>query len=477
MVMLLFLVYQAKGQVNYVYRESEAMDTLALGAGDLALLGFNVNTNDGNGTDEISFVSFKDISPGMYIDITDNAFQKCGTKNGWGISEGWIRITRTHATLNAGNVITLRVTHGTATVVAPDTNWNAIKPQPSGQGLFELNPQGEQIFFFSGGIVGGPGWATPASDEGTYTLGKMLFGFNSLGNVWKPVCGSAAAGGTQNSDKPLQFDCFLAWPAIHADFDKYTGSRSAATANAWMLRITNPVNWTGYADNSKYNSTSANNPNYRDSMGVGRGFQLSVLSARVDAEQVSLSNLACSDPLPIALFNFTTASNGKTVEVNWSTFSEVNSDYFLLERSQNGKQFEQGIKIKGGGNSNELLHYHQTDELPFMGTSYYRLSQVDYDGQERELGISVVKVHELPSPLNINYLFVDQNNRLLSIALTQPDQVKLELELIDLLGRVLYHTRVDCSVPFTMSTATIPPGIYTMRINNDREVLTRKLRL
>ncbi len=223
--------------------------TVGIAPGDLAILAFN--TDIGSGVDEISFVCFVPIPVGTTIDITDNAYQKCGTTNGWGISEGWIRLVRTTSDLPAGEIITVRVTLGTPSMVSPDLNWSVSKPQPSGQGNFDMNAFGEQIFFMSGGNVGGPGSTTATSDAGTYS-GYFLYGFNTKSNVWTPVCANAAGGGTQNSDKPINFDCFLAWPTSQADMNKYTGLLTPTSQRDWIDRIGNSSNWTGYPDDASY---------------------------------------------------------------------------------------------------------------------------------------------------------------------------------------------------------------------------------
>ena len=221
--------------------------------GDIAILAFN--TALASGDDEISFITFVDITVGTRIDITDNAFQKCGTTNGWGISEGWIRLERTGGTLTKGTIVTVNVTTaGVASVVSPDpSSWTCSKPQPTSQGTFNMNNTGEQIFFLSGGTVGGTNASTATSDGGTYS-GTILYGFNTKGNIWTPICGNSAAGGTQNSDKPKNFDCFLTWPTSQSDLNKYTGPTTAATQRDWVARISNSANWTGYADNTAYSA-------------------------------------------------------------------------------------------------------------------------------------------------------------------------------------------------------------------------------
>ena len=230
----------------------DILNITTLKPGDIAILAFNSAITTGE--DEISFVTFVDILPETTIDMTDNAYQKCNPgSNGWGISEGWIRLVRKNSTLLKGSIVTVRVNGGTPSVFSPDpSNWTCSKPQPSLQGIFDLNSSGEQIFFMSGGNVGGLNASTAASDGGTYS-GYFLYGFNTKGNIWTPICaGGGGAGGTRNSDKPANFDCFLVWPTVQADLNKYTGDFSPASQRDWIARITDSNNWTGYVNNAAY---------------------------------------------------------------------------------------------------------------------------------------------------------------------------------------------------------------------------------
>lgn len=89
------------------------------------------------------------------------------------------------------------------------------------------------------------------------------------------------------------------------------------------------------------------------------------------------------NPLPIELINFTAkAVDNKYTQLEWTTSTETNNDYFTVERSRDGiHNFEQVAKVKGAGNSSQLLKYSAQDMSPFSGLSYYRLKQTDFDGK------------------------------------------------------------------------------------------------
>jgi hypothetical protein len=93
-------------------------------------------------------------------------------------------------------------------------------------------------------------------------------------------------------------------------------------------------------------------------------------------------------PLPIDLINFNTALNTeKKVEITWQTSSERNNDYFTIEKSSDGENWSFFANVKGSGNSSSQKDYSIIDENPLAPLNYYRLSQTDYNGIIREIGI------------------------------------------------------------------------------------------
>lgn len=300
----LFLTASYSGLTSGTSSTFNISNITILKPGDVGILAFN--TDIGGSVDEISFVTFVDVLPNTIIDITDNAYQKCGTLNGWGISEGWIRLQRFNTTLTKGTIITVNITNGVPSIVSPDpSNWTTSKPQPVGQGVFDMNANGEQIFFMTGGNVGGPNLTTATSDQGTYS-GSFLFGFNTKGNVWTPVCGDSGTGGTKNSDKPIGFDCFVAYPTAQADRNKYTGFMTPASQRDWIERINNPSNWSGYANTTDYTA----GPNfYGASIVINTGgFQNGMWIGNVSSDWFECSNWQ-SLKVPDEFMNVTLDSN------------------------------------------------------------------------------------------------------------------------------------------------------------------------
>lgn len=86
------------------------------------------------------------------------------------------------------------------------------------------------------------------------------------------------------------------------------------------------------------------------------------------------------NPLPVELLYFNAVANGPIVNLSWKTAKETDNDFFTVERSFNGLDFETLGTVKGAGTSFEPLLYSYADERPYKGLSYYRLKQTDFNG-------------------------------------------------------------------------------------------------
>lgn len=83
--------------------------------------------------------------------------------------------------------------------------------------------------------------------------------------------------------------------------------------------------------------------------------------------------------LPVQLIDFSATVSGTQVVIKWSSSSELNLDYFKVERSRDGKKFKEIARVNGEGNSFEQKNYSFSDISPMNGRSYYRLTSVDFD--------------------------------------------------------------------------------------------------
>ena len=129
------------------------------------------------------------------------------------------------------------------------------------------------------------------------------------------------------------------------------------------------------------------------------------------------------NPLPITLNSFTgelLSGLGNSIQLNWSTASEKDNDYFTLWRSFDGQSWKEITQLTGAGNSNELLNYQHIDRNIIVqsienNTIYYKLSQTDYDGTTEFFQIIPVEIQAaktyVVSRTNLMGQEVDQNHK------------------------------------------------------------------
>lgn len=112
-------------------------------------------------------------------------------------------------------------------------------------------------------------------------------------------------------------------------------------------------------------------------------------------------------PLPITIESFSGKVEDGEAYLKWTTVSELNNDFFTVERSSNGKNFfAVGDNIKGAGTTQARQHYEVVDPFVPYGKIYYRLKQTDFDGQFSYTPVIMLenkptelKLEAVPNPL------------------------------------------------------------------------------
>ncbi|MCH2213722.1 MAG: T9SS type A sorting domain-containing protein [Flavobacteriales bacterium] len=175
-----------------------------------------------------------------------------------------------------------------------------------------------------------------------------------------------------------------------------------------------------------------------------------------------------NNPLPIKLLTFDAKVRSDMVIVDWTTATEINNDFFTVERSADGLVFEPIGIVRGSGNSNMSLSYSFFDEKPIPGVSYYRLRQTDFDGQF-EIFPSVPV--EFTSPVG---LFVYPNPAKDRVLIQTEDQNRKQIRLLNLSGQALKSFISEDSV-IEIDLSSIRKGVYTIEVTNFSQTEYRKL--
>jgi hypothetical protein len=176
-----------------------------------------------------------------------------------------------------------------------------------------------------------------------------------------------------------------------------------------------------------------------------------------DGDRFTIGNTNFALPLPIQLTSFDAIAQQAEVKLKWSTSSELNNDFFTVQRSQDAEQWQDVIRINGAINSNERIDYETTDGLPFSGVSYYRLKQTDLDGQYSYSSVRRVEITELFQ------LKVYPNPSSGKFTIATGFELELEdLKLYNSIGQEMPFA-LDKSNGSTTLDTNIPKGIYILK--------------
>lgn len=152
--------------------------------------------------------------------------------------------------------------------------------------------------------------------------------------------------------------------------------------------------------------------------------------------------LAFNIPLPIELVSFEGSVLNGIVYLKWTTASELNNDFFTVERSQDGEKFEVIEVIPGAGTSTESNAYNAKDRSPFIGKSYYRLRQTDYDGKTSISNIILVDVLERNTGVVALYPNPINNTNTLTVVYVGNESEEIVINVTDVSGKILHRKPV-----------------------------------
>ena len=185
--------------------------------------------------------------------------------------------------------------------------------------------------------------------------------------------------------------------------------------------------------------------------------------------------------LPISLVKFTADKVAEKVKVQWTTATEINNDKFIIERSADGKNFEHLAELSGAGTSKELNAYEVVDASPLKGTSYYRLTQIDFDGKSESFAPVAVSGKQGALSLEQGVRSREQGAGSMeqgAWSIYSPENTEANFTLSDLNGRVVYTEKINLVEgyqPFEFNIAQYNTGIYLARLSTNKEVLTKKI--
>jgi hypothetical protein len=253
-----------------------------------------------------------------------------------------------------------------------------------------------------------------------------------------------------------------------------TASANASSATYNMLLFSN---MTSVTNNSGLAWTILKNPGSGWTLNGNCNGSSTASSTKRDA-MTGFSDFTVGQsgtPLPVELLSFDAVIEGSTVVASWVTASEINNNYFIVERSADGINFEQVGRRNGAGNSSVTLYYSMIDNSPLPGLSYYRLRQVDFDGKESLSQLVAVNFNGN----NVLTVFPNPAQTQVQFSFNSDVSGAARFELLDAVGKTILSQEINVKKGLNLAEPIdiryIPNGVYFIRVSGDMVAPMQKL--
>jgi hypothetical protein len=168
--------------------------------------------------------------------------------------------------------------------------------------------------------------------------------------------------------------------------------------------------------------------------------------------------------LPVQLIGFNVEAKSSRVVMKWQTASEINSSYFAVERSTDGNNWQTVKRVESVKNSTVVQDYISADDKPVAGLSFYRLKQVDMNGEAFYSKIEVmnfqpaVVMSVYPNPATTSFSVEAENIDNSMVTIMDCTGKTLDLQNEAQQNKLTYHVN------------GLANGIYFVQVNIDGEV-------
>ncbi|MFK7809761.1 MAG: T9SS type A sorting domain-containing protein [Saprospiraceae bacterium] len=199
------------------------------------------------------------------------------------------------------------------------------------------------------------------------------------------------------------------------------------------------------------------------------GVQEEMALDRIRVEATSL--------LPIELINFKGTHRTNSVFLNWETLSEQNNEKFIIEKSSTSEKFEAIGEVEGSGTTIEKKTYIFEDRSPQNGVNYYRIKQIDYDGQFEYSDILSIYFKEQKGEVGDFYPNPSKSG-LVNLSYNSKTDEEIRISVFDTTGKLVVNKnqrilKGENGLYFDFSD--LNTGTYFVKIGDNRNQSNRKL--
>ena len=205
------------------------------------------------------------------------------------------------------------------------------------------------------------------------------------------------------------------------------------------------------------------------------GATIPASSRSISGNYIAPASKSKNTVLPIELTSFSATCAGTSVNLAWTTATERNNDYFVVERSHDAVVFNEIARVAGAGNSLEQIDYTYTD-YGVSGNTYYRLVQVDYDGTSTASEIVVANCYETDGEPEV-LVFPNPFHNDIAIHLENMGGATVCIEVYDMLGKLVHQKTVSVGNEneINLNLQNLPNGAYNFRVSANDYVFNKQV--
>ncbi len=205
----------------------------------------------------------------------------------------------------------------------------------------------------------------------------------------------------------------------------------------------------------------------------GAGTANLVATSGVDNTFFAKYDIGCPlIPLPVTWISFYGENKNNNNYLYWITASELNNDYFEIERSENGNEFIAIGRMQGAGTTVERHNYEFIDDDPTDGINYYRLKQVDGNG---DFSLSSTIEIQAGNPDFILYPNPAKNSFYINFSSDKMIAEEITIDFFNTAGKYLFSKFSNSNSVIDISG--LQAGVYFVMISNQDHSLTAKVKL
>ncbi len=188
------------------------------------------------------------------------------------------------------------------------------------------------------------------------------------------------------------------------------------------------------------------------------------------------SGTICTGALPVTLSLFTALSEKNNVTLTWKTTEEINNSGLDMERRTEESMWQKIAFIKGSGTTNQPVEYSYSDRKLKPGKYFYRLKQIDYNGNYEYFDLALPVIISKPKEFSLGQSYPNPSNPKSNIDFQLPERTKVSISVYNLLGQLaaeLVNTEMDAgiyTVEFDGSGLSSGTYIYRITAGNFTEV-------